>query len=200
MRKHMILRLGCSLLLALGLSLLYPAAARAALLQSGSTGTAVVNLQQRLTELNYSPGPVDGIYGPKTRDAVTAFQQASGLQADGLAGERTAAALRLSADTFAPLSARTLWVTATAYCPCAKCNYPYGGQPSYLGYPLAYGIAAVDPAFIPMGCRLFVPGYGEALAADQGNAIKGAHIDLCFATHEQALDWGIRQLMITVYE
>ncbi len=200
MRKQMLRRLCLGITLAWGLFLLHPAMAGAALLQNGSTGAAVLNLQQRLTELDYAPGPIDGIYGPRTEGAVAAFQQAAGLTADGLAGDRTAAALHLSPDTFAPLTARTFWVTATAYCPCARCNYPYGGQPSYLGYPLAYGIAAVDPAFIPMGSRLSIPGYGEALAADQGNAIKGAHIDLCFETHQKALDWGIRQLMITVYE
>ena len=61
-------------------------------------------------------------------------------------------------------------MVTTGYCPCAKCNFPYGGQPSYLGYPLARGIIAVDPNVIPMGTRLYVEGYGSGIAADQGNA------------------------------
>ena len=41
------------------------------------------------------------------------------------------------------------------------------------GLPAVRGIAAVDPDVIPLGTRLFIPGYGEAIAADTGGAIVG---------------------------
>jgi 3D (Asp-Asp-Asp) domain-containing protein len=89
---------------------------------------------------------------------------------------------------------------ATAYCPCSKCNFPFYGAPSYLGLPLKQGIIAVDPQVIPMGSRLYVEGYGEGIAADQGNAIKGNRLDLCFATHQQALNYGVKNVKVTILD
>jgi 3D (Asp-Asp-Asp) domain-containing protein len=89
-------------------------------------------------------------------------------------------------------------MVATAYCSCDKCNYPYGGQPSYIGLPLGWGIVAVDPDVIPLGTRLYVEGYGEAIAADVGNAIMGNRIDLCYPDHQTALDYGIQNIHVYI--
>ena len=58
-------------------------------LHNGSQGEKVRKLQERLRELGYYQGEVDGQFGPGTREAVVAFQQKNGLDADGLAGEDT---------------------------------------------------------------------------------------------------------------
>lgn len=50
-------------------------------------------IQLLLTYLEYDPGPIDGLDGVNTRDAVKAFQQAEGLGVDGIAGKATQAAL-----------------------------------------------------------------------------------------------------------
>ena len=50
-------------------------------------------LQLRLTALGYDPGPLDGAFGRKTIDAITAFQKSIGLTADGIVGPKTLAAL-----------------------------------------------------------------------------------------------------------
>src|SRR5260370_28785171 len=69
-------------------------------LKQGSSGPDVTNLQQKLKDLGFDPNGVDGNFGPGTRDAVIAFQQSKGLQADGIAGPQTLAALQLDgADT-----------------------------------------------------------------------------------------------------
>jgi peptidoglycan hydrolase-like protein with peptidoglycan-binding domain len=52
----------------------------------GAEGLVVVHVQQRLTDLGYRPGPVDGRYGPATASAVMAFQKHEGLSRDGLVG------------------------------------------------------------------------------------------------------------------
>jgi len=65
----------------------------AATLQGGAKGAAVVALQQALTALGYAPGTADGTYGTTTGQAVTAFQKAKGLTADGVAGATTLAAI-----------------------------------------------------------------------------------------------------------
>jgi len=74
-------------------------------LRQGSSGPDVTNLQQKLKDLGFDPNAVDGDFGPGTRDAVIAFQQSNGLQADGIAGPATLAALGLgdgSANAFTP--------------------------------------------------------------------------------------------------
>ncbi len=63
-------------------------------LRQGSSGPDVTALQQRLKDLGFDPNGVDGNFGAGTRDAVIAFQQSKGLQADGVAGPATLAALQ----------------------------------------------------------------------------------------------------------
>jgi peptidoglycan DL-endopeptidase CwlO len=67
------------------------------------------------------------------------------------------------------------------------------------GLPVGVGMVAVDPAVIPLGTRLFVPGYGPAVAADTGSAIKGSIIDLWMPSTAAARAWGRRTVTITVY-
>jgi 3D (Asp-Asp-Asp) domain-containing protein len=67
------------------------------------------------------------------------------------------------------------------------------------GIPVGVGVIAVDPTVIPLGTRVFVPGYGPAVAADVGSAVKGNIIDLWMPTTAQALAWGRRTVTITVY-
>lgn len=62
-------------------------------LQQGSKGDAVVQLQKRLIELNYLSGSADGDYGNKTRVAVERFQQDAQLDATGIADVDTQKAL-----------------------------------------------------------------------------------------------------------
>lgn len=93
---------------------------------------------------------------------------------------------------------RALEVTATAYCPCAKCCGPTAVGMTSTGVPAAKGVIAVDPRVIPLGARVYVDGYGEALAADVGSAIKGNRIDVCFDTHEEAWAWGVKKTKVYI--
>jgi 3D (Asp-Asp-Asp) domain-containing protein len=68
-----------------------------------------------------------------------------------------------------------------------------------LGIKTRRGVVAVDPALIPLGTKLHVPGYGHAIAADVGTAIKGRIIDLWMPSHAAARTWGRRTVTITVY-
>ena len=67
-----------------------------------------------------------------------------------------------------------------------------------MGIPATYGIVAVDPDIIPLGSRVYIPGYGEALAADTGGAIYGYRIDLCMEDYYQAMDFGRRTVTVFV--
>ena len=60
-----------------------------------------------------------------------------------------------------------------------------------------HGVVAVDPDVIPYGTRMYIPGYGFAVAADSGGAINGNTIDLYMDDYGDAMDWGRRD--VTVY-
>jgi 3D (Asp-Asp-Asp) domain-containing protein len=90
----------------------------------------------------------------------------------------------------APVARTTLTVVASAYAiPGATAT----------GTTAARGTIAVDPAVIPLGTRLAVPGYGPGIASDTGSAILGARIDVWFATIEEALAWGTRTMTVTIH-
>jgi 3D (Asp-Asp-Asp) domain-containing protein/peptidoglycan hydrolase CwlO-like protein len=69
-----------------------------------------------------------------------------------------------------------------------------------IGLRARKGIVAVDPRVIPLGTKLYIPGYGEALAADTGSWIKGNRIDLCFETLEECYRYGRKRIKIYLVE
>lgn len=70
-----------------------PVSANTGPLREGARGPAVVALQRALSARGFSPGAADGVFGQGTRRAVMAFQRQAGLEADGVVGPRTRAAL-----------------------------------------------------------------------------------------------------------
>jgi len=61
-------------------------------LKQGASGSAVVELQKKLKENNFSPGPIDGVFSEATETALMGFQKSAGLIPDGIAGSQTFAA------------------------------------------------------------------------------------------------------------
>lgn len=106
--------------------------------------------------------------------------------------------LRTSRGDYRYVERRTM--VATAYDPSPRSIGPGATGYTYLGLKAKYGIVAVDPRVIPLRTRLYIPGYGEALAADIGGAIKGNRIDLCYDTYEEAIRFGRRKVEVYVLE
>jgi len=96
----------------------------------------------------------------------------------------------VSPQTRATGGIRTLVVDAVAY------HLP-GRTAS--GLPVGKGVVAVDPAVIPLGTQMFIPGYGRGVAADVGSAVRGNIIDLWMPSRAKALAWGRRTVTITIY-
>jgi 3D (Asp-Asp-Asp) domain-containing protein len=93
---------------------------------------------------------------------------------------------------------RCIILEATGYSPDPSENG--GFTVSSRGTPLGRGIAAVDPKLIPLGTRLWVEGYGYALADDVGGAIKGKRIDLCHATLDEGNAYGRKKVKVWILE
>ncbi|MDF1542259.1 MAG: 3D domain-containing protein [Anaerosomatales bacterium] len=93
-----------------------------------------------------------------------------------------------------PADGENLTVVATGY----SSQDPGVGSRTATGAQAVHGVMAVDPSVIPLGTRVYIPGYGNAVAADTGGAISGSKIDLCFNTRAEALSWGRRTVTITI--
>ena len=81
----------------------------------------------------------------------------------------------------------------TAYCSGTKRRTATGAE-------AVKGVAAVDTNVIPFGTKLYIPGYGYAVAADRGGAIKGNRIDLCMNSYNEAIQWGRRNVTVYILE
>lgn len=89
---------------------------------------------------------------------------------------------------------RVMEMEATAYLPTDGSSEGITAT----GVPARYGVVAVDPRVIPLGSRVYVKGYGMALAADTGGAIVGERIDLCMETANEAWSFGRRFVKVYV--
>lgn len=85
---------------------------------------------------------------------------------------------------------------ATGYDPGPISCGPHATGRTYTGMVARHGVVAVDPRVIPLGTRVYIDGYGQAIAADIGSAIKGNRIDLCFNTYGEAIRFGRRQIRV----
>lgn len=88
------------------------------------------------------------------------------------------------------------YMEATAYLPTDGSGHGITAS----GIAARRGIVAVDPRVIPLGTRVYVPGYGMGLAADTGGAIKGDKIDLCMENASEAWNFGRRTVKVYVLD
>lgn len=88
---------------------------------------------------------------------------------------------------------RAMMVKATAY------SYNAGSRTS-TGQRVRVGGIAVDPTVIKYGTRVYVEGYGYAVANDCGGAIKGNRVDLFFETEKECRRWGVRNVKLYILE
>lgn len=101
---------------------------------------------------------------------------------------------------------RMLKVSATAY--TADFNHsgvrddPYAGRTasgtSARRNPNGYSTIAVDPSVIPLGTKVYIEGYGLAIAEDTGGAIKGNKIDLYMNRYSETTNWGRRYVNLYI--
>ena len=118
-------------------------------------------------------------------------EQVSSVESQAQAAQQKSQTLQ-QPTTSAPSGKRQLTVSATCY--------DLSGRTATgpTGMPVGPGVVAVDPSVIPLGTKMYVPGYGNGVAADVGGGIKGNTIDL-WMTPSQCAAWGRRTVTITLY-
>jgi len=155
-------------------------------------------------------GQRETIAGLRRREALTA-QRLAALQSRARAAEERSAGITQAAAASTPAAAQpeaAATASDTPAPPAAATGtrtfvadavaYHLPGKTAS-GLPVGVGVIAVDPTVIPLGTRVFIPGYGPAVAADVGTAVKGNIIDLWMPSTAQALAWGRRTVTITIY-
>ena len=94
---------------------------------------------------------------------------------------------------------KVMEVEATAYDSSGGNGGRYYGLTA-VGTRAKKGVVAVDPKVIPLHTRLYIEGYGYAVAEDTGGAIKGHRIDLCFNSNREAIQFGRKKIKIYVLD
>ncbi len=85
----------------------------------------------------------------------------------------------------------------TAYCPKKCCCGKFADGYTASGKP-AVGLIVAAPPNLAFGTVLYIPGYGNAFVEDRGGAITGNRLDVLFATHEEAKQWGVQYLKVRI--
>lgn len=112
--------------------------------------------------------------------------------------EKPKAENKTSKSSSEPSGGKTQTMQATAY--TAECNGCSGVTATGINLSASPNkkVVAVDPSVIPLGSRVWVSGYGEAIAGDTGGAIKGNRIDLHFPNKQAANSFGSKTVTVKV--
>jgi 3D (Asp-Asp-Asp) domain-containing protein len=101
---------------------------------------------------------------------------------------------------------RTVWMTVTAYSPDARsCDQWADGVTASNKSIWTNGmkLVAADTRQLPLGTMLSIPGYDAGATVpvlDRGGAIKDARLDVLFPSHNEALQWGVKRLPVTIWQ
>lgn len=150
----------------------------------------------------------DGIVGPQTKLALikthkhkTIHSVVSSAETNSAPAEKTAAAPQPvnnsteQSGTASTADGQSITVEATSY----SLNGTTATGVNLSAHSNAK-VIAVDPKVIPLGSRVYVPGYGVATAADTGGAIKGHRIDVHLSSDGAANQYGRRTITIKVLD
>nr|WP_295975384.1 3D domain-containing protein [uncultured Bacillus sp.] len=167
-------------------------------------------LEQNLQKRQEMVSAVQTKYNTVVNELALAEKEKAAIQADlaqaqaRITTERQEAQARFNqvqhlpadANTY-PKSANELYVTATAYS-----HEDSSSGMTALGYNIKANpnmkLIAVDPSVIPLGSRVWVEGYGEAIAGDTGGAIKGHKIDVLMPSGADARAWGRKTVKVII--
>ena len=93
----------------------------------------------------------------------------------------------------------TQTMRVTAYCACEKCCGKWADGITASGHVIRPGDKfCAAPKSIPFGTMIDIPGYGTVPVMDRGGAIKEGRLDVFFASHQAALNWGVKNLQVKI--
>lgn len=183
------------------------------LIQVGNTvylskDSSVISVEKEEDVVSYDVS-TDDVKETETPDEVKEAKKEKQAAAEQAAAEKAAAeqaaakkaeekASTSSENTSSEQAGRWISVEATAY----SRNQASLSNFTYMGIDLRENsrVIAVDPNVIPLGSKVFIPGYGEFVAGDTGGAINGTRIDIHMEDLDAAWSFGRRQMDIQILD
>jgi 3D (Asp-Asp-Asp) domain-containing protein len=119
-----------------------------------------------------------------------------------ISGTATKATAKTTVKKAAAKTAAYKTITVKAYAYTVNCKGCSGITATGLNLKKnpSIKVIAVDPKVIPLGSKVYVEGYGYAIAADKGGGIKGNKIDVFMPTKAKAIQWGVKTVKVKVYK
>ncbi|MFJ5771838.1 LysM peptidoglycan-binding domain-containing protein [Psychrobacillus sp. NPDC093180] len=155
--------------------------------------------RNQLTSDMIHPGDELVIEGTKK---IVPKVSAASLTSANVSNETVKTAEPTVAKATAPVETATkeLTVTSTAYtASCEGCSGVTATGIDLLANP-NQKVISVDPSVIPLGSKVWVEGYGEAIAGDTGGSIKGNKIDIFIPSKEEAVNWGKKTVKVKILD
>ncbi|MEH7180618.1 3D domain-containing protein [Neobacillus vireti] len=150
-------------------------------------------MQQKYSEVNEE---MAGIQAQLAEAQAKVRQEQEAATTMAASNTPAPAATPAPAPTPVAQSGSEMYVSSTAY------SHESSGSITYMGYNIKENpnmkLIAVDPSVIPLGSKVWVEGYGVAIAGDTGGAIKGHKIDVLMPNNAHAYAWGRKTVKIVV--
>lgn len=155
-------------------------------IQHGMSVTELMTSNQLIDDIIH-PGDKLVVNGNKVQPQVSSSQ-----------GSANGSNIPTPSQTAASTDVKELTVTATAY--TASCDGCSGITSTGIDLNANPNqkVVAVDPTVIPLGSKVWVEGYGEAIAGDIGGAIKGNKIDVYMPSYDDAINWGRKTVKVKI--
>ena len=158
--------------------------------QSGaSQSEAVQSNANQSKALQSGVAKSSSVKSKASKSGAVKSKQAQSKQLKARGGKQLAQNSAAKAKAPAADQGKKIKVTAYAYC--------INGRTAS-GTRTGYGTIAVDPSLIPLGSKVYIPGYGWGKALDTGGSMRGRVIDIWYPSTSECLRWGVRQVTITV--
>ena len=138
----------------------------------------------------------------QTRPENVTTQQSDDSETKAESNIKSSTESIIETNTEQPEEWESIEMRVTAYCPCPRCCGEYSDGITACGYEIQPGdtFVAADRRY-SFGTEIIVPGYSNSQPVkvlDRGGAIKGNRLDVFFATHEEALEWGVQYIEVDV--
>lgn len=169
--------------------------------QEGSEGERTITTEvvyengqevsRRVVQETVSKEPVNKIIDIGTMAVITPSRPSRG---DGAASSGSTS----SGSNIGYAYSSVISMSSTAYTAGVGCGSTTATGTTVRRDPNGYSTVAVDPRVIPLGTRLYIEGYGLAIAEDTGGAIIGNKIDVYFGSYQEATNWGRRQVNVYI--
>lgn len=160
--------------------------------------TELMTSNQLIDDLIY-PGDKLVVSAGKVQSQVSAAQSPASSNSNTTNSSKPAASTSTSSSKpVASTSEKEITVTSTAYTASCKGCSGITSTGIDLNANPNQKVISVDPSVIPLGSKVWVEGYGEAIAGDTGGAIKGNTIDIYMPSYEDAINWGRKTVTVKI--